>query len=157
MTENWWTGKKGIKDGGNRKGGREKEIDGWEVDQLQNKPVDNPVTHSHCNWDPMGRPSNKVEECVCVCACAFNVHLWCCMLCRFLMCVHAHACPWVQLVCPMPSHVLCVCRKTNRMLWLRVQRGVQRHAVILPEGKECCWICLQKQNSSSEETNAQTL
>lgn len=43
-----------------RESGKEEGIGGWKVDQLQNKPVNNPVTHSHCNWDPMGRPSNKV-------------------------------------------------------------------------------------------------
>lgn len=36
----------------------------WMKYLLQSKPVNNPVTHSHCHWDPLGRPSNKVWDCV---------------------------------------------------------------------------------------------
>lgn len=46
---------------------REKKIkarrDGrW--DQLPNKPVDSPVTHSVGNWEPLGTTSNQTAECV---------------------------------------------------------------------------------------------
>lgn len=90
-----------------RAGGTEEEIDGCEVDQLQNEPVNTPVTHTRTETgDPVGRPSNKVYECVRLMRTSLMPRVAPALACRS-MCVST--CLRVQCLCALACFV-CVGR-----------------------------------------------
>lgn len=131
--------------------GRE-EIDEQMVDQLQNKPVNNPVTPRTATGTQWAEPQN-----VRVCVCVFNVRLWCVYVAQLL-----HVCTHMPLSATsefLPCRrILCVCGRTNRMLWWQRKEAFKGMQTFSQEGKNVVdSLFVETENSNSEGASSQTL